>query len=211
MYNKIEINTIRRDCMDMLKEGKTFLDCREYVLECGLTFTAQIAKEAFFEALKLRELLFNPDDYGINGKLSETEENLQLWAENEHIYSLPWRCFFTKAHGRTDIETNGERYEKKTGAGDWLYSKRFSEWNAIINEYKRKTSYIIWETDSFRIVATWTDFLNYLESYNEKGLTTWFKSCIKYSMYGACLQMQEFKTSKRKLSYLESCPWNEWG
>ena len=207
VYSKAEMQSILDQCHD-----KDFMTCRDIVAEAGITFRSLIAKEAFFVALEVRRAVANPADKGRDGKLSENLENIQLWDENTHVHVLQWRSFFTRQQGKVDIKSDGISYEKKTGAGDWLHSKKYDTWQDIIDEFRAKTSWIIWETDEFRIEAPWADFMDYLEAYKpKKGLTTWFRPEVKLSSYGSCIMMQSFKNSKPKMEYLKACPMNTWG
>ena len=207
VYSKQEMESILRAC-----KGKDFMACRAIVAEAGITFKSLIAKEAFFVAYDVRVSVANPADMGSAGKLSENLENLQRWNENEHIHVLQWRSFFARQPRYADIKADGISYEKKTGAGDWLHSRRNDSWQDIIDEFRTKTSWIIWETDEFRIEAPWSDFLKYLEAYKpSKGLATWFRPEVKLSSYGSCIMMQSFKNSKPKMAYLMACPMNVWG
>lgn len=206
VYSKQEMESILRACKD-----KDFMTCRDIVAKAGITFKSLIAKEAFFTAYDVRVAVSNPADLGNAGKLSENYENLQRWNENEHVHVLQWRSFFARQPRYADIKADGISYEKKTGAGDWLHSRRNDSWQTIIDEFRAKTSWIIWETDNFRIEAPWGDFMDYLEAYKpSKGLATWFRPEVKLSSYGSCVMMQNFKTSKSKIAYLMACPMNIW-
>ena len=207
VYSKQEMEGILHAC-----KGKDFMACRAIVAQAGITFKSLIAKEAFFVAYDVRVMVANPADLGSAGKLSENLENLQRWDENEHVHALPWRSFFARQPRYADIKADGISYEKKTGAGDWLHSRRNDTWQDIIDEFRAKDSWIIWETDEFRIEAPWGDFMDYLEAYKpSKGLATWFRPEVKLSSYGSCIMMQSFKNSKPKMAYLMACPMNVWG
>ncbi len=43
-----------------------------------------------------------------------------------------------------------------------------------------------------------------IEGYNDKGLATWYKSCVKLTSNGYVFSLQEIKTSKKKLAYLHA-------
>lgn len=156
--------------------------------------------------LSILDCLYNPDDKGKFGKIGEVEERLIQWSERRKF------CYINELHarksGRSDI---GKRTEIKTGAGDWLYSLRYNDRESIIKEYYNKTTEILWTTEYFRIRCSWGELFEYLEQYNGKGLNTWFKSNTKHDIMTdkTVVMMQEFKTSKKKIAYLQECPYCE--
>lgn len=158
-------------------------------------------------ALDVALALYNPADLGMYGKNKEASERALQKLENG-VKWFYWEEVWARKTGRADI---GRRTEMKSGAGDWLYSLRADTWDGIIKEYRHKQTMILWDTEFFRILATWEQLLDYLESYNSKGLATWFKSCVKYNPMTsrACVMMQEFKTSKKKIAFLQACPYAE--
>lgn len=175
----------------------------------ALDFTPKsiISSKDIMLALDTALALYNPADLGMYGKNKEAMERALQKLENG-VKWFYWEEVWARKTGRADI---GRRTEMKSGAGDWLYSLRADTWDGIIKEYRHKQTMILWDTEFFRILATWEQLLDYLESYNSKGLATWFKSCVKYNPMTsrACIMMQEFKTSKKKIAFLQACPYAE--
>lgn len=186
---------------------KDYMETRNIMKEDGVLPTDIILAQDIMEALDLALALYSPEDKGRFGKNSEATERVLRKLENGVTWFYWSECFARKS-GRADV---GRRVEMKTGAGDWLWSLRHSDWDGIIAEYRHKQTMILWATEKFRIEATWEQLMDYLESYNAKGLSTWFKSTIGYNPMTnkAVVRMQEFKSSKKKIAYLQACPWNE--
>lgn len=180
---------------------------REKAEKLGFSPKSIILADDIMLALDTALALYNPKDLGRFGKNAEASERVLQKLEHG-IKWFYWGDVWARKTGRADI---GRRTEMKTGAGDWLYSLRADSWNGIIKEYRHKQTMILWQTEQFTILATWEQLLDYLESYNSKGLATWFKSCVKYNPMTsrACLMMQEFKTSKKKIAFLQACPYAE--
>ncbi len=161
----------------------------------------------FMDAVNLALALYNPADKGRFGKNGEVMERAIGWMESGRKWAH-WGEFFARKSGKADV---GTRTEMKTGCGDWLYSCVHSERSAIIAEYWRKETMIRWATEDFTIVCTWRELFDYLASYNAKGIETWFKSNVKYNVMlsKTVVMMQEYKTSKRKVAFLQNCPYCE--
>lgn len=186
---------------------KDYKETRKIMDEDGIAPNTIILAQDVMSALDLGLALYNPEDKGRFGKNGEATERVLRKLENGVTWFYWSECFARKS-GRADI---GERTEMKTGAGDWLWSLRHSDWDGIIREYRHKQTRILWSTEQFRIEATWEQLFDYLESYNEKGLTTWFKTQVGFNPMTnkSVVRMQEFRTSKRKIAFLQACPWNE--
>lgn len=186
---------------------KDYTEARQIMKEDGVLPTDVILAQDIMSALDLALALYSPDDKGRFGKNGEATERVLRKLENG-VRWFYWSECFARKSGRADI---GRQVEMKTGAGDWLWSLRHSDWDGIVAEYRHKQTTILWATEEFRIEATWEQLLDYLESYNAKGLSTWFKSCVGYNPMTnkAVVRMQEFRTSKRKIAFLQACPWNE--
>lgn len=172
-------------------------------LESG---TIVLAKDYNLALLVLKKL-YNPADKGLMGKYGEVEERVTRWQENNRLYAH-WQEFHARKSGRADI---GNDTEMKTGCGDWLYSYYHGDRESIIEEYYHKAGKIRWATEEFIIECSWSELLDYLASYNDKGLATWFKSNVKYNpmISKTVVMMQEYKTSKKKIAYLQDCPYCE--
>lgn len=185
------------------KEG--FDSARKAAAENGLAADTIILAHHFNLALQVLEKLYNPADKGKGGKWAEVAERVTRWQEGGRTWAH-WSEFHARKSGRADI---GDNTEMKTGSGDWLYSYKSSDRESIIAEYRHKQTFIHWATDDFTIECTWEEFLDYLESYNDKGLATWFKSNVRYNpmLSKTVVQMQEYRSSKKKLAFLQDCPY----
>lgn len=186
---------------------KDYLETRRIMNDNGVQPTDIIMAQDIMDALDLALALYSPEDKGRYGKNGEASERVLRKLEHG-VKWFYWSECFARKSGRSDV---GDRTEMKTGAGDWLWSLRHSDWDGIVAEYRHKQTKILWSTEEFRIEATWEQLFDYLEGYNAKGLSTWFKSAVGFNPMTnkAVVRMQEFKTSKRKIAYLQACPWNE--
>lgn len=187
--------------------GLSFEDARKVVEDEGLVPATIVLADAFEWALEIRRRLYNPDDFGWKGKLAEVEERVIRWEEGGRSWAR-WSEFHARRHGLEDIRG---RIEMKTGAGDWLYSRRYSEWEDIVEEYRHKSGKVRWATECFIIECSWAELLEYLEQYNGKGLATWFKKDVKYNatISESVVMLQTWSNSKRKVEYLQACPYCE--
>ena len=203
LYRKDVVNLIYRVHMFAWDEARDVLE------ELGLKPDTLIMADAFEEALMLRAMLYSPLDKGREGKRAEVEERVLGWEEAGRPWAR-WYEFSARRHGSTDIGS-GRRIEMKTGAGDWLYSRTSSDLDTILADYSKRTSEVLFSTEYFRIRCSWAELLGYLASYNAKGLYTWFKSTVKYNaMIGeSVVQLQTWTNSKKKIAYLQACPWCE--
>ena len=176
------------------------------IMDAGFTPNTVIPASLYWDAYDLRIELYNPADFGKNGKLSEIRERIYRALENGRSW-MYWKEFNAHKQVRKDL-TDGT--ENKAGAGNWLYSKRYDSIDEIIAEYRKKKSLVRWEqADEFCILCTWSELFDYLASYNKKGLSTWFKKTVTYSMESEkyCVQLQTYQTSSAKMAYLKKCPY----
>lgn len=166
-----------------------------------------VKAEDFMDACELALWLYNPADKGRFGKNAEVTERCLRWLEGGRKWAH-WGEFFARKHGYSDI---GERTEHKSGCGDWLYSRKYADRDRIIAEYWKRDTIIRWATEEFTIECTWRQLFDYLASYNAKGIETWFKTNVKYNVMTSetVVMMQEYKTSKRKVTFLQDCPYCE--
>ena len=146
----------------------------------------------------------NPADFGKDGKI--TESGLRLIRSLATNRPLNNNAFYAHAPNADDtrIYVNGKpvRLEIKTGAGDW-YRTECRDVESALQAYAQENKLLIWKTFAFTIVLPFGEFLDALDNYNEKGAAQFFKSSLKVSELGRVLQLQEWKTSKKKIRFLQ--------
>ena len=160
------------------------------------------------EAKKARYSLMvacrNPADLGKDGKIAEA--GLRLIRSLVTDRPLNNNAFYAHAPNVDDtrIYVNGKpvRIEIKTGAGDW-YRTECRDVESALQEYAQENKLLIWKTFAFTIVLPFGEFLDALDNYNEKGAAQFFKSSLKVNELGRVLQLQEWKTSKKKIRFLQ--------
>ena len=146
----------------------------------------------------------NPADFGKDGKV--TEAGLRLIRSLATNRPLNNRAFYAHAPNVDDtriyIDGKPVRIEIKTGAGDW-YRTACRDVESALQAYAQENKLLIWKTFAFTIVLPFGEFLDALENYNEKGAAQFFKSSLKVNELGRVLQLQEWKTSKKKIRFLQ--------
>ena len=146
----------------------------------------------------------NPADFGKDGKI--TESGLRLIRSLATNRPLNNNAFYAHAPNVDDtrIYVNGKpvRIEIKTGAGDW-YRTECRDVESALQAYAQENKLLIWKTFAFTIVLPFGEFLDALDNYNEKGAAQFFKSSLKVNELGRVLQLQEWKTSKKKIRFLQ--------
>ena len=160
------------------------------------------------EAKKARYSLMiacrNPADFGKDGKIAEA--GLRLIRSLATNRPLNNNAFYAHAPNVDDtrIYINGKpvRLEIKTGAGDW-YRTECRDVESALQAYAQENKLLIWKTFAFTIVLPFGEFLDALDNYNEKGAAQFFKSSLKGNELGRVLQLQEWKTSKKKIRFLQ--------
>lgn len=160
------------------------------------------------EAKKARYSLMiacrNPADFGKDGKIAEA--GLRLIRSLATNRPLNNNAFYAHAPNVDDtrIYINGKpvRLEIKTGAGDW-YRTECRDVESALQAYAQENKLLIWKTFAFTIVLPFGEFLDALDNYNEKGAAQFFKSSLKVNELGRVLQLQEWKTSKKKIRFLQ--------
>ena len=184
-----------------------FKQVRAFIDYLGIDSKTAIMWDAFPYILPIIEKLYNPADYGKDGKIAEVAERLSRWYENKRPVCM-WYELHARKSGKSDLQ-NKRMEEMKTGAGDWLYSTVNADRESIIAEYRHKQTIIYWKTDFFTIRCTWEQLFDYMDTYNEKGVEQFFKSNIKYNaqLTKSVCMLQE--TSKKKIKFFEACPYNE--
>lgn len=209
MLKKIDKKTALRIVSYMEAKNMDYETARKFIAYVGITNGTTIMREAFPYIVAIIEKLYNPADYGKNGKISEIEERLIRWYENKRP-CCRWFELHARRNGQSDL-SNAKQEEMKTGAGDWLYSKTACTREEIISEYRHRQTLIFWKTEYFTIRCSWEELFDYMESYNEKGVEQFFKSNIKFNpqVNKAVCMLQEWKTSKKKIAFFSACPYNE--
>ena len=198
----------------------TLEETRAEAERLGVMPTSTVKATDLDLALEARDLMRNyATDYGAHGKQNEADGRLHENVARGARW-FRWSDLTARKPGKTDMFSGADRKatERKTGAGDWLRSTRYSTREDIVAEYSTRESLIDWnyELAGFRIVATWKDFMEYLGQFKGgKGAAYWFKKLVRYSSEGAevVVQMQPlFKgtecQSRVKLDYLLACPYN---
>lgn len=192
----------------MEKKHMDYETARRFITFMGIENGTTIMHDAFPYMIRIIEKLYNPADYGKNGKVSEVEERLARWEENNRP-CCRWHEMHAKGHGQSDMNSRKQE-EMKTGAGDWLYSKTACTREEIISEYRHRQSLILWKTDEFTIRCTWEQLFDYMELYNDKGVVQFFKANTKFNpqVSKSVCMLQEWKTSKKKIAFFKACPYN---
>lgn len=146
----------------------------------------------------------NPADLGKDGKIAEA--GIRLIRSLATSRPLNNRAFYAHSASADDtrIYINGKqvRFEIKTGAGDWYRTQARTREDAI-TEYQQENKLIIWKTFAFTIVLPFNELIQRLDEYNDKGAAQFFKSTLKVNELGRVLQLQEWKTSKKKIRFLQ--------
>ena len=146
----------------------------------------------------------NPADFGKDGKIAEA--GLRLIRSLATNRPLNNNAFYAHAPNVDDtrIYVDGKpvRIEIKTGAGDW-YRTECRDVKSALQAYAQENKLLIWKTFAFTIVLPFSEFLDALDNYNEKGAGQFFKSALKANELGRVLQLQEWKTSKKKIRFLQ--------
>jgi len=190
-----------------------FMTVRAIVRDYGVEPTTQIATDAFAIMAKIAGWTYNPADKGRNGKHREVVKRLKLKVAAGATFTY-WAEFFAHKTDEKDmIGLDGLNYESKTSVGDFNRCQ-FSSLEQMRACYERKVNdRLDWDYPAAKlhVVCTWAEFFSYLESYNDKGLTTWYKSNVKLSNHGYIFSLQEIKTSKKKLAYLQAWNLNTYG
>jgi len=202
---------MKETAINLMKElhNLDYIEARELIAKYGIENGTSILKEAFPYMPIIISYLYNPNDKGMNGKVSEVEERLTRWYDSGRPVCR-WSELHARKHGKSDMNSR-KAEEMKTGAGDWLYSCTASTRENIIAEYRYRQSLIYWKTEEFTIRCTWEQLFDYMDTYNNKGCEQFFKSNVKYNpmIERSVCMLQEWKTSKKKIAFFQACPYNE--
>jgi len=193
---------------------KDYLTVREILKDEGVTPTTQILPDAFAIMAKVAGWTYNPADKGRNGKHKEAVKRLRFKLDCGATFTT-WSEFFAHSTKEKDIvdKENRLNYESKTSVGDFNYC-RYGTIEQMRASYERKVNdRLDWDYPSagIHVICSWAEFFKYLESYNDKGLATWYKSNVKLTSNGYVFALQEIKTSKKKLAYLQAWELNTFG
>lgn len=181
-----------------------FLKVREEMDRLGFEPNTVILQSDWNLLCMVRALMYNPADYGRFGKIGEFEHRVDLWCEGGRTWAF-YREFVARKSGQRDAADG----EHKTGAGDWLYSRRYDTYEEILAEYAKKETGIVWRTEYFDIRCRWCDLFEYLAGYKGKGdVTTWFNRSLKYGDGQVIVKLQTWTTSQKKIAFLQACPYN---
>lgn len=176
---------------------------RKLLDEAGVTLDTVIMREDFEDALKVRANTYNPDDLGMYGKLDEQAYRLSVTRASW----IRWSFFRAHDPSRSDSYNDSRRVENKTGAGDWF--KAEGSYTRVMNVMMNCRKKYRWSTEWFCIVCTLEELCEYLAKYNAKGLDTWFPASKAETREATTvIRMQEWKTSGKKIRYLQECPFN---
>lgn len=147
-------------------------------------------------------------DKGWKGSESEVRERLNLWKQSGESFTT-WGEFSIHKANRVDIPAKyaGFDIEEKTGvAGADIMRSKLPSFKRTIANYKRRKELIHFHNKEygFDILTTWEKFFDYLEKYNDKGLSTWFDFTPHKKTAGGLytFKMQVIRTSKAKIKYL---------
>lgn len=171
----------------------------------------RIEREAVDIVFLIRHCLYKQEtDKGWRGSESEVKTRLDLWKQSDETFTT-WSEFSIHKFGKADIPAKyaGWNMEEKTGVAgaDIMRSKSPSFKKAVAN-YKRRKEIIHFHNDQygFDIMTSWRRFFDYLEAYNEKGLSTWFDFKPYQKTAGSLytFKMQVIRTSKAKIEYLKN-------
>lgn len=209
----IDKATIKNIVRDIKAGARNYQDVRE-IVNAEINLCDLIPAELAEITLHIARLMYNPADKGWKGKHEEAIDRVYNLIDCNGASAVAFREFFAHKHGQTDIYDRSIRsgFEKKTGTGDWLYCEE-DDFEACIAMYRRKRTMIKWDYVredkgiDIHIEASYRDFFDYLASYNDKGLNTWFvKSSRTHKGDGLnkeyIWKMQEIYTSKKKIAYL---------
>lgn len=193
-------------------QNRSYLDVRKACRDAGLEPTSQILTEAFPIMVKIAQWTYSPNDKGRNGKHREVAKRLQEKIKRGATFTY-WSEFFARKQGQVDIEgADGIHYESKTGAGNFNYC-RYSTLEQMRAYYEQKENAMLdWKYTAIgvHVVCTWSEFFQYLEAYNKKGLETWYKKDRLLTSKGYVFFLQNITGSAKKIRYLQNWDLNKY-
>ena len=88
--DKLNKEMARKMLVYMTEKRMNFETARRFIEHVGIKPETLIEREAFPLIPQIIEFLYNPADYGKNGKIGEVEERLTRYYENEHVFTSKW-------------------------------------------------------------------------------------------------------------------------
>lgn len=175
-------------------------DAAEKLNLSAYEYATEESKKARF---RLMVACRNPADLGKDGKMLEASLRiLRSFATKRPLNNAAFYAHKqTMDDTRINVQGKQVRIEIKSGAGDWFRTQADNVADAL-DEYRGQDKLLIWKTSAFTIVLPFAEFLDKLEGYNEKGAEQFFKSTLKKGVAGNVLQLQEWRTSKKKTNFL---------
>lgn len=185
-------------CIDHM-QARAFIE--EANVDDSTTFRTPEEKKT---ALAARLASYSPDDFGRYGKI--TEAQLRIERSNALNRSIGWAEIRARSQNKADAifmlgnNTHRIRIEVKSGAGDG-FTVKSADKEAAMAQFGKSNLLIVWATEYFTIVLTASELLDKLNEYSA-GAGSFFKNPkAKDGAYN--LPIQEWKTSKRKIAFLE--------
>lgn len=171
--------------------------CAELKLDNSATFTTEQEMKV---ALRAKAAMYNPADYAIANKLAEVEYNMRIALTAGR--PIKWSACHARTPSKADarLKAGGKWYtlEIKTSAGDYCIIPTADKVQGMAY-IAAQNKYLLWATEDFTIFGKVADILRALDEY-PKGAGSFFKTQKRNGVYK--LQLQEYKTSKRKLVFL---------
>lgn len=178
------------------------MNVRRSIRVLGITSDTLVTPEDFSLVQRVCALCYKPTDKGADGDMHEVALRCDRYAELKR--SMRWALFFARKAGQIDNIYHGIAMEDKSGAGDWLKSRTASTREEAIEEYRNRKGWIRWIVEDCDIcfICPWSVLFDVLDTYNEKGCAQFFKSNVYATDGGIVIQLQEFRTSKKKMAWL---------
>ena len=217
--NRKKVKTMRKNQVtaEQLQELKNILQnraiinhfemVRQAVEKVGLqAITVAVTEEEKNVFLRIRAAMYNPDDYGINGKLNEIEKR----QKRSIVTNTPmrWGEYNARRQDKDDmvVIVNGKRYaiEQKSSRGDWARVQADNIEDAL-EEYANFSGWICWDTEDFTIFMPIRELMEKLDGYR-LGRNTFFEKKLSYLVTTGnyCLKMQAYHTSPKKVAFLQA-------
>lgn len=203
--------------MQMLMQDKQFIFDFEHARKMSASVglkpnTGFYTEEEKRVALRFRSFLYNPKDYGMNGKLNEIEKIL----ENSIItgHAMLWAEFNAKPAHKADQRMMYDgayiAVEHKSSRGDWERVQADNLDDALI-EYANMKKWLCWDTQYFTLFMPYAEFIEKLDNYRI-GKETFFVKRLSYSLVKEAylLQFQNWENSPKKVSFLTEMAKSGW-
>lgn len=179
-----------------------YMMIRRGIHQLGITGETYVLPADFELVQRVLALSYKDTDKGAYGDQAEVSRRCNRHAELNR--PLKWAAFFARRAGQVDNIYHGIKMEDKSGAGDWLKSHTAQTREEAIAEYRTRKDWIRWIVEDYDIcfICPWPVLFDVLDTYNEKGCAQFFKSNVYPTDSGIVVQLQEFRTSKKKLAWL---------